>query len=115
MEYISESDYYQQYYVTTSKDYDERVVDITWGDTVLVTAIADGRMYQNEKKYYLLTGVLPDGQVLSAQTVDAETGKLMDGALLVDKESDILRLASASQCSDYAARFGCPSQRKAGT
>ncbi|MCK9170484.1 MAG: hypothetical protein M0P01_08730 [Treponema sp.] len=103
---IAESDYYQQYYVTTSKKYDERVAGITWGNTVLVTVIPDGRMYQSGKKYYLLTGVLPDGQVLAAQTVDAQTGQLEEGALLIDKESDILRLASASQCSDYAARMG---------
>lgn len=107
---ISESDYYQQYYVTTSDKFDDRVLDITWGDTVLVSAIPDGRFFTKEEKYYILTGVLPDGQVLAAQTVNAHTGELMDGALLINENSDVLRIATESQASEYAAGMGYPAE-----
>ena len=56
---IMESAYYQKYYVTTSEKIDKRVYDITWGKTILVTIVPDGKMYKEEGKYYVLTGVLP--------------------------------------------------------
>lgn len=98
---IIESEYYQQYYVKSSPKFDERVMDITWGKTILITIIPDGKLYKSIDKYYLITGILPDGQVLAAQTVNAYTGKLMDGAILTDKEADILRIATEEECSRY--------------
>lgn len=103
---VSESDYYQQFYVLSSEKFDERVSDISWGESVLVSVIPDGKFFKEAEKYYLLTGVLSDGQVLVAQTVNAKTGELMDGVLLNDENSDILSLASKTQATDYAARMG---------
>ena len=103
---IMESAYYQKYYVTTSEKFDKRVYDITWGKTILVTIIPDGKMYKEEGKYYVLTGVLPSGQVLAAQTVDAYTGKLMTGSILVDENARKIVLISDEEAKDYAARYG---------
>ncbi|MBQ6781825.1 MAG: hypothetical protein IJP62_11455 [Treponema sp.] len=103
---IAESDYYQQFYVVSSEKYDERVTDITWGDVVLVSVIPDGRFFEEETKYYLLTGVLSNGQVLVAQTVNAFTGELMDGVLLASEDSDRLALASVNSVSNYVSRTG---------
>ena len=101
-----ESAYYQKYYVTTSEKFDKRVYDITWGKTILVTIIPDGKRYTEEGKYYVLTGVLPSGQVLAAQTVDAYTGKLMTGSILVDENARKIVLISDEEAKDYAARYG---------
>jgi hypothetical protein len=103
---IIESAYYQKYYVTTSEKFDKRVYDITWGKTILVTIIPDGKRYTEEGKYYVLTGVLPSGQVLAAQTVDAYTGKLMTGSILVDENARKIVLISDEEAKDYAARYG---------
>ena len=103
---IMESAYYQKYYVTTSEKFDKRVYDITWGKTILVTIIPDGKRYTEEGKYYVLTGVLPSGQVLAAQTVDAYTGKLMTGSILVDENARKIVLISDEEAKDYAARYG---------
>lgn len=103
---ISESDYYQQFYILDSEHFDERVYDISWGETVLVSIIPDGRFFKEYGKYYLFTGVLSNGRVLIAQTVNAKTGELMDGVLLNDENSDVLTLASKNQTSAYAARMG---------
>ena len=104
--HIMESAYYQRYYVLSSPDFDKRVYDITWGKTILVTIIPDGKMYKEEGKYYVLTGVLPSGQVLAAQTVDAYTGKLMTGSILVDENARKIVLISDEEAKDYAARYG---------
>ena len=103
---IMESAYYQKYYVTTSEKFDKRVYDITWGKTILVTIIPDGKRYTEEGKYYVLTGVLPSGQVLAVQTVDAYTGKLMTGSILVDENARKIVLISDEEAKDYAARYG---------
>ena len=103
---IMESAYYQKYYVTTSEKFDKRVYDITWGKTILVTIIPDGKRYTEEGKYYVLTGVLSSGQVLAAQTVDAYTGKLMTGSILVDENARKIVLISDEEAKDYVARYG---------
>ena len=79
---FEESDYHQQYYVVMSDKFDDRVYEISWGEPVLVRVIPDGKLYSEESYYYLLTGILPTGQVLATQTVDAVTGKMLTGSLL---------------------------------
>lgn len=107
---IMESDYYQQYYVLSSPKFDERVYDITWGETVFVSVLPDGKMYKDKKFYYLITGVMPDGQVLGMQTVNAVTGELENGALLLDSNSNKMYMATQKQCSEYASSLGYKSQ-----
>lgn len=91
---IAESDYYQQYYVLDSEKFDNRVYDITWGETILVNVVPDGKIFKKETKYYILNGTLPSGQVLAAQTVDAYTGELLDGVSLLEEGSDELKIIS---------------------
>ena len=43
---IAESDYYQQYYVLDSEKFDNRVYDITWGETILVNVVPDGKIFK---------------------------------------------------------------------
>ena len=50
---IMESDYYQQYYVLSSPKFDERVYDITWGETVFISVLPDGKLHK-EKKFTIL-------------------------------------------------------------
>lgn len=107
---IMESDYYQQYYVLSSPKFDERVYDITWGETVFVSVLPDGKMYKDKKFYYLITGVMPDGQVLGMQTVNAVTGELENGALLLDSNSNKMYMATQKQCSEYASSLGYKAQ-----
>ena len=104
--YIMESAYYQKYYVTTSEKFDKRVYDITWGKTILVTIIPDGKRYTEEGKYYVLTGVLPSGQVLAVQTVDAYTGKLKDSAILLHENARKLLIISEEDSKNYARNCG---------
>lgn len=103
---FSESDYYQKYYVVTSDKFDDRVYKISWGEPVLVRVIPDGKLYNEETYYYLLTGILPNGQVLVTQTVDAISGKLLLGSLLIGEEADVLKLASSSKCIEYCNKLG---------
>ena len=103
---IMESAYYQKYYVTTSEKFDKRVYDITWGKTILVTIVPDGKMYKEEGKYYVLTGVLPSGQVLAVQTVDAYTGKLKDSAILLHENARKLLIISEEDSKNYARNCG---------
>ena len=107
---FEESDYHQQYYVVTSDKFDDRVYDISWGEPVLVRVIPDGKLYSEESYYYLLTGILPTGQVLATQTVDAVTGKMLTGSLLIGDESDVLKLAPPAECIEYCARLGFDSK-----
>lgn len=100
---IAESDYYQQYYVLDSEKFDERVYDISWGKTVLVNVIPDGKLFKKETKYYIINGVLPSGQVLAAQTVDAYTGELLDGVSLLEDNSDELKIISTEEAENYVS------------
>ena len=103
---IMESAYYQRYYVLSSPDFDKRVYDITWGKTILVTIIPDGKMYKEEGKYYVLTGVLSSGQVLAVQTVDAYTGKLNDSAILLHESARKLLIISEEESKNYVRNCG---------
>ena len=103
---IAESGYYQEYYVLSSPKFDPRVRDISWGKTVLVSIIPDGKLKKEADKYYLLSGVLPSGQVLVMKTVNAYTGQLLDGALLVDDNADSLIMATQEDCIEYARNMG---------
>lgn len=102
---IAESDYYQQYYVLDSEKFDNRVYDITWGETILVNVVPDGKIFKKETKYYILNGTLPSGQVLAAQTVDAYTGELLDGVSLLKNGSDELKIISKDEAEDYMSRL----------
>ena len=101
--FIRNSEYLSDYYLKDSDKYDSRVEELSWGEPILIDVIADGVKYQKNTKYYLLTGVLPNGQVLIAQTINAYTGALMDGAIFVDENSDKLVIAKKSACLNYAA------------
>ena len=103
---IMESDYYQQFYVLSSPKFDERVYDITWGETVFISVLPDGKLHKEKKFYYLITGVMPDGQVLGIQTVNAITGELENGALLLNSNSNKMYMATQKQCSEYASSLG---------
>lgn len=102
---IAESDYYQQYYVLDSEKFDNRVYDITWGETILVNVVPDGKIFKKETKYYILNGTLPSGQVLAAQTVDAYTGELLDGVSLLEEGSDELKIISKDEAENYMSRL----------
>ena len=107
---FEESDYHQQYYVVTSDKFDDRVYEISWGEPVLVRVIPDGKLYSEESYYYLLTGIMPTGQVLATQTVDAVTGKMLTGSLLIGDESDVLKLVPPAECIEYCTRLGFDSK-----
>lgn len=105
-EHVMKSAYLQDYYVIGSENYDPRVESISWGEPILIDVIADGRKYTKNTKYYLLTGVLPDGQIMAAQTINAYTGSLMDGAYFIDEDSDKLLIAEKDDFVDYANSRG---------
>ncbi len=105
-EHVMKSAYLQDYYVIGSENYDSRVESISWGEPILVDVIADGRKYTKNTKYYLLTGVLPDGQIMAAQTINAYSGYLMDGAYFIDEDSDKLLIAEKDDFVDYANSRG---------
>lgn len=100
--YIQESDDYQKLYTVGSLQFDSRVSDISWGDPILVRILPDGTIYLETSYYYVLTGILSDGQVLAAQTVNAQTGKRMEGALFTSETADVIRMATPTEAISYS-------------
>ncbi len=103
---IMESEYYQQFYVIDSPKYDERVKDVTWGDVFLVEDISAGEHNNGNMDYYLVSGVLPSGQVVALATIDAKTGKFREGANLLSEKSDKLVIMTPNECKNYLQTQG---------
>lgn len=70
-----------------------------------MNVVPDGKIFKKETKYYILNGTLPSGQVLTAQTVDAYTGELLDGVSLLEEGSDELKIISKDEAENYMSRL----------
>ena len=103
---IMESEYYQQFYVIDSPKYDERVKDVTWGEIFLVEDMSVEKQNYEKKDYYLVSGVLSNGQVVALETIDARTGKFREGANLLSKKADQLVIMSPNECKNYLQSLG---------
>lgn len=103
-ENLATTEYYSQYYLLDSPNFDERVREITWGPVKLIRIIPDGKIYKEEMYYYLLAGVLSDGRMLAANTVNAVTGKILSGQLWVNERADYIKMASEEQAVEYVSQ-----------